>query len=92
MGYTLDKSRNKWVARATINGKRVYIGRFDTEKEAKEAYFSCTEACAPFNLEHEMPDIKFNWKAILKDPILTLERLFGPSQKKKKDADDSLLQ
>lgn len=36
-GVTYDKSRNKWVARISINGKRIYLGRFDTIQEAEKA-------------------------------------------------------
>ena len=36
-GVTYDKSRNKWVARISINGKRIYLGRFDTIAEAEKA-------------------------------------------------------
>lgn len=33
-GVHLDKRSNKWIARLTRNGKRVYLGRFDTAQEA----------------------------------------------------------
>jgi len=36
-GVCFDKSRNKWKARVTENGKQKCIGRYNTE-EAKEAY------------------------------------------------------
>jgi hypothetical protein len=37
-GYFWDKSRNKWLARIFIDRKAIYLGRFDTEEEARNAY------------------------------------------------------
>lgn len=37
-GVGYEKSRNKWVARAVYNKKLKTIGRFNTEKEASDAY------------------------------------------------------
>lgn len=37
-GVRFDKDRNKFRARAKINGKEVHAGRFNTLEEAKEAY------------------------------------------------------
>ena len=37
-GYTFDISRNKWLAQIQINEKCKYLGRFDTEEEAHQAY------------------------------------------------------
>lgn len=34
MGVTFDKIRKKWVARVTINGSRVKLGRFKTKEQA----------------------------------------------------------
>ena len=36
-GVSYEKSRNKWTARATVNKRRVLVGRFDTEDEAELA-------------------------------------------------------
>lgn len=37
-GVVYIKSRNKFEARIRINGKCLYLGQFETEKEAHEAY------------------------------------------------------
>ena len=37
-GVSLDKSRNKWRSNIYINDKQVYLGRFNTEQEASNAY------------------------------------------------------
>lgn len=37
-GITYDKDRNKWRSRIAINNKQIFLGRFNTEEEAKDAY------------------------------------------------------
>ena len=37
-GYFWDKSREKWLSKIKIDGKNIFLGRFDTEKEARQAY------------------------------------------------------
>lgn len=37
-GVYFDKSRNKWMAAITINGKKKHLGRFSSEYEAHLAY------------------------------------------------------
>jgi hypothetical protein len=37
-GYNYDKIRNKWRARIKVNKKEIFLGRFDTEYEARQAY------------------------------------------------------
>lgn len=39
-GSYWSKTKNKWVASITQNNKKIYLGCFDTEKEAKDAYES----------------------------------------------------
>lgn len=37
-GVSWDKSRNKWTSRFTLKNKYLYLGRFNTELEAHNAY------------------------------------------------------
>lgn len=37
-GYTWVKKRNKWQAQIRLNYKQIYLGQFDTESEARNAY------------------------------------------------------
>ena len=37
-GVSWDKSRNKWQATKSINGKNKYLGRFDSKELARDAY------------------------------------------------------
>ena len=39
-GYSWNKPRGKWLAEITIDGKRKYLGRFEKEEQAKEAYLN----------------------------------------------------
>ena len=38
MGYCWDKERGKWKASIKLNGKYIFLGRFDNELDAKEVY------------------------------------------------------
>lgn len=38
IGVYFHKQSNKWLTRCRLNGKNKYIGRYDTEIEAAEAY------------------------------------------------------
>jgi hypothetical protein len=40
-GYS--QAGNKYVSRIRVNGKNIKLGRFDTEKEAKQAYLDAKE-------------------------------------------------
>ena len=37
-GYSWDKSRNKWIATIQLEKKHIYLGRYNTEEEARNAY------------------------------------------------------
>ena len=37
-GYTWNKKDKRWQAQITINGKKIFLGYYDTEEEAGEAY------------------------------------------------------
>jgi hypothetical protein len=37
-GYTYNKKRNKYQSQIWYNNKSIYLGRFDTEEEAREVY------------------------------------------------------
>ena len=39
-GYCFDKSRNKWLSKIKLNGKTIYLGRYNTEEEARQAYLN----------------------------------------------------
>jgi len=38
IGVYFEKSTGKWTAKIRVNGKRLWLGRFDTELEAAKAY------------------------------------------------------
>jgi len=42
-GYYLNKVSNKWQAQIRLNYKRIHIGMFDTEAEARAAYLQAKE-------------------------------------------------
>jgi hypothetical protein len=37
-GYSWHKRDKKWVAQISINGKSIYLGCFETEEDARQAY------------------------------------------------------
>ena len=39
-GYSWDKARKKWVASIMLNGKRINLGGFETEEDARNAYLA----------------------------------------------------
>ena len=51
-GYSWDKNRKNWEAKIMLNGKKIYLGRFDTEEEAHNAYLEAKK------IYHIMPALK----------------------------------
>ena len=39
-GYTWNKQRNKWKAQIYTDKKKIFLGRFNTEQEARQAYLT----------------------------------------------------
>lgn len=50
-GVTWDKSRQKWMASHTLNGRRTTIGRFHSEEEAGKAAAEWRRQHMPFSQE-----------------------------------------
>jgi hypothetical protein len=50
-GYYYDKARNKFQAKIKNNYKTVFLGRFDTEEEARQAYINAKKQHHLFNPE-----------------------------------------
>jgi hypothetical protein len=42
-GYYWNKSENKWHAQIQVNKKTIYLGLFNIEEEAKQAYLNAKE-------------------------------------------------
>jgi len=46
--YYKDKKHKKWLAKIVVNKKQTYLGQFDTEEEAHEAYLKAKREHHPF--------------------------------------------
>jgi hypothetical protein len=42
-GYSWHRNKNKWQARIVKNKKTIYLGLFDNEQEARQAYLEAKE-------------------------------------------------
>lgn len=51
-GYYWNKYHKRWIAKICVNGKRIHIGSFNTEEEARTAYL---EAKAKYHIIHHHP-------------------------------------
>ena len=47
-GYYFQSSRNKWMSRIHLNGQTKFLGRFDTEQEARDAYLKAKSELVTF--------------------------------------------
>ena len=62
VGYSFDEKRQKFIVRETIDGKRKYIGQYDTEYEAQQAHLNnSVSELQCFNLDFEEHDEGFSW-------------------------------
>jgi hypothetical protein len=46
-GYSWDKARNKWSVKIKLNRKGIFIGRYNTETEARTAYLEAKKIYHP---------------------------------------------
>lgn len=42
-GATFNRRQGRWMAQTKVNGKRVYLGYYDTPEEAHAAYVAAAE-------------------------------------------------
>ena len=42
-GYEFDKRINRYASYITLNSKKIHLGYFDTEEEARNAYLKAKE-------------------------------------------------
>jgi len=60
-GYCFDASKDKWTAQIRLNGKKKFLGSFDTEEQAREAYLRAKEKLhgefMPTDMKHELGQI-----------------------------------
>jgi hypothetical protein len=42
-GISFRKEREKWVSRIMVSGKRIHLGYFNTEQEARQSYLQAKE-------------------------------------------------
>jgi hypothetical protein len=42
-GYYFNKVKNKWISRIKLNGKKIYLGSYNTEEEARNAYLAAKQ-------------------------------------------------
>lgn len=47
-GVSWDKARRKWAVKLRVNGRRLMVGRYDSEVEAAAAYFQAKLQFHPF--------------------------------------------
>tara|TARA_R110000823_G_C15591851_1_gene464319 strand:- start:86 stop:541 length:456 start_codon:yes stop_codon:yes gene_type:complete len=42
-GYCWDRINQKWMSRIKISGKQIYLGRYNTEEDARQSYLIAKE-------------------------------------------------
>jgi hypothetical protein len=42
-GYYFNKEKNKWQSNIRVNNKTIYLGRYNTEEDARAAYLAAKE-------------------------------------------------
>jgi hypothetical protein len=47
LGCSYNKRRKKWEARISVNGKNRFLGYWDSEEEASDAYIAALAAAMP---------------------------------------------
>ena len=68
MGVVFDKRRNKYIVRETIDGKRTYIGQYDTEKLANLIDLqNKPSVLSEQKLEYVEDNVSFNWLAAYRE-------------------------
>ncbi len=55
-GVYWDRSRGKWKAQMWLNKKHIFLGRYDTREEAREAYLEMLEELCDLNEEGDDED------------------------------------
>jgi hypothetical protein len=60
VGATFEKNREKWLSQIKINGKSIYIGRFDTEKEANKYYTQAAKLQDKFTNNRDFRKLLYN--------------------------------
>lgn len=51
-GYSWNKSENKWESYIKINYKKINLGKFDTESDARQAYLNAKEKFHKIEVRH----------------------------------------
>ena len=46
-GYTWDKKKNRWLAQIGVGSKNIYLGCYDLENEARDAYIKSSKLYYP---------------------------------------------